>query len=52
VLAYPTETVYGYGTAVDQAAVESLVQLKQRPPAKPFLLLIAGSEMLARLDLT
>ncbi|MBK6488814.1 MAG: threonylcarbamoyl-AMP synthase [Gemmatimonadetes bacterium] len=52
VLAYPTETVYGFGTAVDQAAVESLVQLKQRPPAKPFLLLIAGSEMLARLDLT
>jgi L-threonylcarbamoyladenylate synthase len=52
VLAYPTETVYGFGTAVDHEAVETLVQLKQRPPAKPFLLLIAGSEMLARLDLT
>lgn len=52
VLAYPTETVYGFGTAVDQAAVETLVQLKRRPPAKPFLLLIAGSEMLARLDLS
>lgn len=51
VLAYPTETVYGFGTAVDHAAVETLVQLKQRPPAKPFLLLIAGSEMLGRLDL-
>jgi len=51
VLAYPTETVYGFGTAVDHEAVESLVRLKQRPPAKPFLLLIAGSEMLARLDL-
>lgn len=51
VLAYPTETVYGFGTAVDHDAVETLVRLKQRPPAKPFLLLISGSDMLARLDL-
>lgn len=51
VLAYPTETVYGFGTAVDHEAVETLVRLKRRPPAKPFLLLINGSEMLARLDL-
>ncbi|MEW5917114.1 MAG: L-threonylcarbamoyladenylate synthase [Gemmatimonadota bacterium] len=51
VLAYPTETVYGFGTAVDHDAVERLVQLKTRPAAKPFLLLIAGSEMLARLNL-
>ncbi len=51
ILAYPTETVYGFGTAVDHDAVERLVQLKRRPPAKPFLLLIAGSDMLARLDL-
>ena len=51
VLAYPTETVYGFGTAVDHASVERLVDLKRRPPAKPFLLLIAGSEMLTRLDL-
>jgi L-threonylcarbamoyladenylate synthase len=51
VLAYPTETVYGLGGAVDHDAVERLVGLKKRPPAKPFLLLIAGSEMLERLDL-
>ena len=51
VLAYPTETVYGFGGAVDHDAVEQLVQLKRRPPAKPFLLLIAGSDMLGRLDL-
>ena len=51
VLGYPTETVYGFGTAVDHDAVERLVQLKTRPPAKPFLLLIAASEMLGRLDL-
>jgi L-threonylcarbamoyladenylate synthase len=51
VLAYPTETVYGFGGAVDHASVETLVQLKGRPPGKPFLLLIASSEMLARMDL-
>ena len=51
VLAYPTETVYGFGSAPDHDAVESLVGMKGRPPGKPFLLLIAGSEMLARLDL-
>jgi L-threonylcarbamoyladenylate synthase len=52
VLAYPTETVYGFGTAVDHASVEGLVALKARPPAKPFLLLIAGGEMLSRLDVS
>jgi L-threonylcarbamoyladenylate synthase len=51
VLAYPTETVYGFGGAVDYDSVERLVKLKRRPPAKPFLLLIAGSEMLTRLGL-
>ena len=51
VLAYPTETVYGFGGAVDEESVEALVQLKSRPPGKPFLLLIASSEMVARLDL-
>lgn len=51
VLAYPTETVYGFGGAADHNSVESLVKLKGRPAGKPFLLLIAGSDMLARLDL-
>ncbi len=51
VLAYPTETVYGFGTAVDHESVEALVRMKQRPPSKPFLLLIAGSAMLDRLGL-
>jgi L-threonylcarbamoyladenylate synthase len=51
VLAYPTETVYGFGTAVDHASVESLVALKGRPPGKPFLLLIGHPSQLARLDL-
>lgn len=51
VLAYPTETVYGFGTAVDHASVEALVRMKRRPPSKPFLLLISSTAMIARLDL-
>ena len=51
VLAYPTETVYGFGGAVDRDAVERLVEMKRRPPAKPFLLLVSDSAMLGRLDL-
>ncbi len=52
VLAYPTETVYGFGTMVDFESVEKLVTLKRRPPAKPFLLLVSNSEMLTRLGLS
>jgi L-threonylcarbamoyladenylate synthase len=51
VLAYPTETVYGFGTAVDHESVEALVQLKGRPPGKPFLLLIDDPAQIARLAL-
>ena len=51
VIAYPTETVYGFGGATDQQSVEALIRLKSRPPAKPFLILVASSEMVARLDL-
>lgn len=51
VLAYPTETVYGFGTAVDQQSIESLVQMKGRPAGKPFLLLIGDPLQIARLAL-
>ena len=51
VLAYPTETVYGFGTMINGEAVEKLVELKRRPPAKPFLLLISDTPMLARIGL-
>lgn len=51
VLAYPTETVYGFGGAVDERSVEQLVALKGRPAGKPFLLLVAASEMITRLEL-
>jgi L-threonylcarbamoyladenylate synthase len=51
ILAYPTETLYGFGTMIDNDAVERLVALKRRPPAKPFLLLISDTPMLNRLGL-
>jgi L-threonylcarbamoyladenylate synthase len=52
VLAYPTETVYGFGTMIHEEAVQRLVTLKRRPEGKPFLLLIHDTPMLARFKLT
>lgn len=51
VLAYPTETVYGFGGGIDRDSVDALVRLKRRPTGKPFLLLVAGAQMIERLDL-
>jgi L-threonylcarbamoyladenylate synthase len=51
VLAYPTETVYGFGGGIDRDSVASLIKLKGRQPGKPFLLLIENSEMVTSLDL-
>jgi L-threonylcarbamoyladenylate synthase len=51
VLADPTETVYGFGGAVDEESVQALVDLKGRAPGKPFLVLVSGSEMIGRLGL-
>jgi L-threonylcarbamoyladenylate synthase len=45
VLAYPTETVYGLGSAPTVAGVDALARLKGRPEGKPFLLLVSGPEM-------
>jgi len=44
-LAYPTETVYGLGSAPTERAVAALARLKGRPEGKPFLLLISGRRM-------
>lgn len=51
VIAYPTETVYGFGGAVDRDSVANLIELKGRPPNKPFLLIVASSDMITRLGL-
>ena len=44
-LAYPTETVYGLGSAPTVPALAALSHLKGRPEGKPFLLLISGRRM-------
>ena len=51
VLAYPTETVYGFGGGVDRESVANLIALKGRPANKPFLLIVASGEMISRLGL-
>jgi len=51
VLAYPTETVYGFGGGLDRESVSNLIALKGRPPNKPFLLIVSSSDMLTRLGL-
>jgi L-threonylcarbamoyladenylate synthase len=51
VLAYPTETVYGLGSAIDRTSVAALLKIKKRPPGKPFLVLVSASEMIERLGL-
>ena len=45
-IAYPTETVYGFGSVTAAAAVERLSALKGREPGKPFLVLVANRRML------
>ena len=44
-VAYPTETVYGLGSAPRDSALAELARLKGRPPRKPFLLLVSGRLM-------
>ena len=51
VLAYPTETVYGFGGAVDREGVDAVFALKGRDPAKRFLLLVDGFPMIANIRL-
>ncbi len=51
VIAYPTETIYGFGSTTDALAVDRVAQLKGRAPGKPFLLLVTGREMVAGVGL-
>lgn len=42
VIAFPTETVYGLGVIFDnKEAYDKLVQVKRRPPEKPFTMMLA-----------
>ena len=44
-LAYPTETVYGLGSAPTVPGLAALARIKGRPEGKPFLLLISSRRM-------
>lgn len=44
-LGYPTETVYGLGSRPTESDVAALQKLKGRRAGKPFLLLVADTEM-------
>src|SRR3989304_5452448 len=50
-LAYPTETVYGLGSRINDADIAALLALKHRTPGKPFLVLVAGVTMVTQLGL-
>jgi L-threonylcarbamoyladenylate synthase len=51
-LAYPTETVYGFGGLPTRSVIERLVALKRREPAKPMLLLVQDTEAVSDLTWT
>lgn len=51
-LAYPTETVYGFGGLVRPAAIERLAQAKRRRGERPFLVLVHSMESVAELGWT
>lgn len=48
ILAYPTETVYGLGTAPTPQALDALAAFKGRVKEKPFLLLVSDRAMAER----
>ena len=50
-LGYPTETVYGLGSAADERSLARLAALKGRPAGKPFLLLVSARGMAERAGL-
>ena len=51
-VAYPTETVYGFGCALRSGALARLADLKGRTPDRPFLLLAPSRESVADLRWT
>lgn len=52
VLAYPTETVYGYGAACDEDGVARVGSLKRRETGKPFIVLLPSEAHAAALAWT
>lgn len=51
-IAYPTETVYGFGCKLDPTALARLAGAKRRTEAKPFVILVTDAEMVRDLEWT
>ena len=49
-IAYPTETVYGFGGLLTEPALKRVAQLKSRADNKPFLLLVSNPAQCAGLE--
>jgi L-threonylcarbamoyladenylate synthase len=49
-IAYPTETVYGFGGLLTPVALERVAQLKTRDQSRPFLLLISDPAQCPQLE--
>lgn len=50
VMAYPTETVYGFGGTLEPAALTAVAHLKSRDERKPFILLVSNPAQCAGLE--
>lgn len=50
IIAYPTETVYGFGGILSPFALKRLAELKKRDTGKPFLLLVSDPAQCAQLE--
>jgi len=50
ILAYPTETVYGFGSICTADGVAALAALKPREPGRPFLVLAPSAEFVSGLE--
>ena len=51
-LAYPTETVYGFGGRPTRSVIDRIMELKKRDPAKPMLLLVPDRKSVSDLTWT
>ena len=49
-IAYPTETVYGFGGLLTEPALKRVAELKSRADNKPFLLLVSNPAQCAGLE--
>src|SRR5688572_14190056 len=52
VIAYPTETVYGFGAGLTHEGTTRVARLKRAVPERSFIALIADRDMLEALDVS